>query len=78
MVGMEHDEESGRSLLLAPQMLTWFFLFKLILLVRSHWRGILDYQALSDHLSLPMGVQDSQHMMMTSVSHNKIKKLCNG
>ena len=77
MVGIERDEESGRPLLLMSQMAPWIFLFRLILLARSHWRGVLNYQALSDHPSLPLGVQDSKHMMMIAVSHNEIENLWN-
>ena len=75
MVGIERDEEEGRALLLLPQIITWPFVVRLIRLAKSHWRGVLNYEALSDHPSLPLGVQDSQHMMMTAVSPNRIKKL---
>ena len=77
MVEIERDEEGGRALLLLSQIVTWPFVVKLIWLARSHWRGVLNYQALSDHPSLPLGAQDSQHMMMTAVSPNRIKKLLN-
>lgn len=77
MVGIERDEEGGRALLLLPQMIIWPFVVRLIKLAKEHWRGVLNYQALSDQPSLPLGVQDSQHMMMTAVSPNRIKKLLN-
>ena len=77
MVAIERDEEGGRALLILPQVIIWPFLVKLILLVRSHFQEVLNYQALSDHPSLPLGVQNSQHMTMTAVSLNKIKKLLN-
>lgn len=73
MVEIERNEEGGRMLLLLAQMTTWPFVVRLIRLVSSHWRGVLNYRALSDHPSLPLGAQDSQHMMKTAVSPNRIK-----
>ena len=77
MGSTERDEEFGRMVLLMLQMFTWGFLVRLILLAKSHWRGVLSYQALSDHPSLPLGVQDSQHMMMIAVRPPKKKELWN-
>lgn len=74
MFGIERDEERGRALLLTPQLITWFFLVKLIMLVRSQWRGVLNYQAHSVHHPLPLGAQDSQHMMMIGVCPNNTKR----
>ena len=61
------DENDARLLLLLPQIWTWPFLIKLILLAKTHWREVLSYQALSDHPSLPLDVQKSQHMVMIAV-----------
>ena len=76
MVRTEHDEEAGRALLLIiPQIFTWFYFGRVIALVTSHWREVLNYQAHSNHLSLPLGVQDSLLMMMIGVRPSNTKKL---
>ena len=75
MARNEDDEKSWRGLLLLHQMFSWVYLGRLIPLAYSHWRGVLTYQAHSDHLSLPLGVQDSQHMMMIAVHLPQIKEL---
>lgn len=71
----ERNEEAGRALLLIPQMVSWFYLMKLIPQVRTHWGGVLNYQAHSVHPSLPLGVQDSEHMMMIGVRPHNTRKL---
>lgn len=75
MYGFGRDDERGRVLLLIPQIVTLFFLIRIILLVRSHWRGVLNYQAYVSHSSLPSGAQDSEHTMMICVRPENTQKI---
>ena len=61
------NEEDARELLLWVQVFTWVSLIKIVWMAKLHWLSILDYRALSEHPSLPLDVQESQHMMMIAV-----------
>ena len=61
------DEEDARELLLWIQVFTWVSLIKIVWVAKLHWLSVLNYRALSEHPSLPLDVQKSQHMMMIAV-----------
>ncbi len=67
MANYIRNEEDARALSLSIQMIAWIFIFRVMLLAKQHWQGVRSYQALSDHPSLPLEVQESQHMMMIAV-----------
>jgi hypothetical protein len=62
-----HDGKMARMPLLGIQMFTWGFIVRLILLAKSRWKRILSYQALPNHPSLPLDVEQSEHTMMIAV-----------
>ena len=61
------DEEDARELLLWIQSFTWVSLIKIVWVAKLHWLSVLNYRALSEHPSLSLDVQESQHMMMIAV-----------
>ena len=67
MANYIRNEEDARGLSLAIQMIAYIFVFRVMLLAKQHWQGVRSYQTLSDHPSLPLEVQESQHMMMIAV-----------
>ena len=67
MGNLVDDKEHARLTLGLLQMITWPFIFKIMLLSKDDWKEVLSYQKLSSHPSLPLNVQESQHMMMIAV-----------
>ena len=67
MGNLVHDKAHARLLLGLFQMITWLFVLRIMVLSIDHWKEILSYQELSSHPSLPLNVQESQHMMMIAV-----------
>ena len=57
----------AKGLLILNQAAAWFCLFRVMCMAVGDYNEVLSYQALSNHPSLPLGVQESQHMMMISV-----------
>lgn len=66
-MGNNHDKEYARAFLSLPQMITFIVSLKAMLLAKDEWQKVLSYQELSSHPSLPLNVQESQHMMMIAV-----------
>ena len=67
MGNLVHDKEHARQALGFILMITWPFVFRLMLMSKDNWKEIRSYQELSSHPSLPFNVQESQHMMMIAV-----------
>ena len=55
------------GILILNQAAAWFCLFRVMGMAVGDYNEVLGYQALSNHPSLPLGAQESKHMMMISV-----------
>lgn len=62
-----YDEENARLNVALFQFMTWPFAFRIMLLAKQDWQEVHSYQKLSSHPSLPLNVQESQHMMLIAV-----------